>query len=73
MKQYLSLELSEFWPELSRDIRKANKNHVCSWCLRTIKKGEHYRVDKGRVPEEKGIVTMKYCEDCLIIWFNEEK
>lgn len=69
-KAYLGLELSELWPELSRDIRKARKEHVCSWCMEIIKEGEYYRVDKGKTPDRTDIVTHKYCETCLECWFN---
>jgi hypothetical protein len=50
-------------PELIREeIRKANKNHTCDYCLGTIKKGELYRVDTLKLDDVYRWKSHRECE-----------
>lgn len=42
---------------------KANKEHICLECGKTIKKGERYVRSQGHWPD-LGWATFKTCEDC---------
>ena len=47
---------------IKRETRKANKNHICSWCGSGIYKGETYSSDS--IVGDDGFYTWKSCEYC---------
>lgn len=46
-----------------RDVIKARKEHVCEYCLRKIKPGERYRVEKGKFDGD--FFSRACCSDCM--------
>ena len=71
MKQYLDMDLTELWPELSRKIVTTRADHVCCYCQDIIPAGRRARVDVGKTPDFDGIRSYYYCRNCLEEFYLE--